>query len=70
MRSGGLIGIARHFLADCVRSLGLVVSSACQAVADALDGKPPSDIGPAREWEPRLWDRDHDARTENKERRP
>lgn len=24
----------------------------------------------AREWDPRLWDRDHDARSDNRERRP
>ena len=24
----------------------------------------------AREWNPRLWDRDHDPRTEQEERRP
>lgn len=24
----------------------------------------------AREWNPRLWDRDHDDRAENEERRP
>jgi hypothetical protein len=70
MLTGGLFRIARHFFADRVRSFGALVASGCQAVADALDGKPPQDIEPPREWKPRLWERDHDARTEDEKRRP
>jgi hypothetical protein len=70
MRTGGLLGIARLFLADRIRSLGIHAASACQSIADAIEGRPPKRIEPPREWQPRLWERDHDPRTEQRERRP
>lgn len=36
--------------------------------ADRL--RPPSHVDPAREWEPRLWDRDHDPRSDERNRWP
>lgn len=36
------------------------------AAADAIC--PPE--APAREWSPRLWDRDHDPRSDTRDRRP
>lgn len=62
MRTGGLLGLARSFIGNALRSLGIVVGQACAAAADVID--------PPREWNPRLWDRDGDPRADNEDRRP
>ena len=62
MRTGGLLSIARIFLADLIRSVGLALATACEAAAARIE--------PAREWPLRLWQRDHDDRSDQRDRLP
>ncbi|TXN26862.1 hypothetical protein [Methylobacterium sp. WL19] len=68
MRRGGLLQIACAFAGHAIRGFGVRVGEVCSDIADAIDPRGPDQIEPAREWDPRLWQRDQDARTRTEER--
>lgn len=70
MRRGGFLQIVCAFAGHAIRGFGVRVSQSCSDLANAIDPRVPEQIEPAREWDLRLWQRDHDDRTENEERRP
>lgn len=70
MRTGGLAHLFRMWASHALRSHGERYATRVRNWADAIDPTAPTHVEPPREWQPRLWERDHDARTEQEERRP
>ncbi|KQP61083.1 hypothetical protein [Methylobacterium sp. Leaf108] len=68
MRFGGLQIMARLWLSDSLRSWGIGLSARFAKAADWVDPMRASRAKPAREWNPRLWDRDGDPRADAEER--
>lgn len=67
---GGLLFLARMWVSHVLRGHGESYAVRMRSWADAIDPTMPRQVQPPREWRPRLWDRDHDPRTEQEERRP
>ena len=67
---GGLLILARMWVSHAIRSHAERYAIRMRGWADLIDPTMPKRVEPPREWQPRLWERDHDARTEDEKRRP
>jgi hypothetical protein len=61
----GLVGIARAALGSLIRLIARVPAAITEVLTDIADA-----VDPPREWQPRLWDRDKDPRSDAEERHP
>ena len=67
---GGLFFMARLWASHAIRGLATAGADGLKRFADWVDPTAPKHEGPAPEWQPRLWARNEDPRSDTKERRP
>ena len=64
-----IIAMGFGLAASAARGLSIVCMSVADLSTPILEFSAACERA-AREWDPRLWDRDHDPRSDNRERRP
>ena len=68
MRTGGLRVLFCLWLSDALRRIAQRSAGRIARLADRIDPRLPQQIERAPEWNPRLWDRERDPRSDAEKR--